>query len=259
VPEGDALHRAAARLKVLEGEVLSVETPHPRAQVLGLAERLHGRRLERVEAIGKNLLFTFEGGAVLRSHLRMNGRWRVQPAGSGILGKPWLVLRGGEWEAVQRNGPVLELTRRKLARLGPDIMVDPPDLDGMVERFRRDDQGRELGDALLDQRLVAGIGNMWKAETLFCSSASPWLRLGDASDEDLRHILTTAHELMTNGRRKRFVYRRTSRPCSRCGTAIRSYPQGDAARMAYWCPGCQSHPPTPGRGRHQAGTEAAEA
>jgi endonuclease-8 len=247
MPEGDALHRAAASLKVLEGEVLSVETPHPRAQVLGLAERLDGRRLERVEAIGKNLLFTFEGGAVLRSHLRMHGRWRVQPAGSAIMGKPWLVLRGGEWEAVQRNGPVLELTRRKLARLGPDIMDAPPDLHGMVERLRRDDQGRQLGDALLDQRLVAGIGNMWKAETLFQSSASPWLRLGEASDEDLRRVLTTAHELMTSGRRERLVYRRAGRPCPRCGTPIRSYPQGDAARMAYWCPACQ------------AGTEAAEA
>jgi len=247
MPEGDALHRAAARLKVLEGEVLSVETPHPRAQVLGLAERLDGRRLERVEAIGKNLLFTFEGGPVLRSHLRMSGRWFVQPAGSRILGKPWLVLRGGKWEAVQRNGPVLELTGRKLARLGPDIMVDPPDLDGMVERFRREDQGRELGDALLHQRLVAGIGNKWKAEALFHSSASPWLRLGEASDEDLRRILVAAHELMTSGRRERFVYRRAGRPCPRCATPIRSYPQGDAARMAYWCPVCQ------------AGTEAAGA
>jgi endonuclease-8 len=247
MPEGDALRRAAARLKVLEGEVLSVETPHPRAQVLGLAERLDGRRLQRVEAIGKNLLFTFEGGAVLRSHLRMRGRWFVQPAGSRILGKPWLVFRGGEWEAVQRNGPVLELTSRKLARLGPDIMVDPPDLDAMVGRFRRDDQGRELGDALLDQRLVAGIGNKWKAEALFLSSASPWLRLREAADEDLRRILATAHELMTSGRGERFVYRRAGRPCPRCATPIRSYPQGDAARMAYWCPACQ------------AGTEAAEA
>ena len=239
MPEGDALHRAAARLKMLEGEVLSVETPHPRAQVLGLAERLDGRRLERVEAIGKNLLFTFEGGRVLRSHLRMRGRWFVQPAGSRILGKPWLVLRGGGWEAVQRNGPVLELTGRKLARLGPDIMVGPPDLDGMVERFRRDDQGRELGDALLDQRLVAGIGNKWKAEALFHSSVSPWLRIGEASDEDLRQILTTAHELMTSGRRERSAYRRAGRPCPRCATPIRSSPQGDAARMAYWCPACQ--------------------
>lgn len=247
MPEGDALHRAAARLKVLEGEVLSVETPHPRAQVLGLAERLDGRRLERVEAIGKNLLFTFEGGAVLRSHLRMHGRWRVQPAGSAIMGKPWLVLRGGEWEAVQRNGPVLELTRRKLARLGPDIMVAPPDLHGMVERLRRDDQGRQLGDALLDQRLVAGIGNMWKAETLFLAENSPWISLRELSDDDLRHVLLTAHELMTGSRGRPFVYRRVGRPCPRCATPIRSYPQGDAARMAYWCPACQ------------AGTEAAEA
>ena len=239
MPEGDALHRAAARLKVLEGEVLSVETPHPRAQVLGLAERLDGRRLERVEAIGKNLLFTFEGGAVLRSHLRMSGRWRVQPAGSGILGKPWLVLRGGEWEAVQRNGPVLELTRRKLARLGPDIVIDPPDLDGMVERFRRDDQGRELGDALLDQRLVAGIGNMWRAETLFLARTSPWIGLREVSDDDLRGVLLTAHELMTGARSRPFVYRKAGRPCPRCGAPIRSRGQGDDNRTAYWCPGCQ--------------------
>lgn len=247
MPEGDALHRAAARLKVLEGEVLSVETPHPRAQVLGLAERLDGRRLERVEAIGKNLLFTFEGGAVLRSHLRMHGRWRVQPAGSAIVGKPWLVLRGGEWEAVQLNGPVLELTRRRLARLGADIMADPPDLDGMVERFRRDNQGRRLGDALLDQRLVAGIGNMWKAETLFLVETSPWISLREISDDDLRRVLLTAHELMTGTRSRPFVYRKVGRPCPRCATPIRSYPQGDTARMAYWCPVCQ------------AGTEAAEA
>jgi endonuclease-8 len=247
MPEGDALHRAAARLKVLEGEVLSVETPHPRAQVLGLAERLDGRRLERVEAIGKNLLFTFEGGPVLRSHLRMRGRWFVQPAGSRILGKPWLVLRGGEWEAVQRNGPVLELSGRKFARLGPDIMVEPPDLDGMVERFRREDQGGELGDALLDQRLVAGIGNKWKAEALFLAQMSPWINLREVSDDELRRVLQTAHELMTGTRTRSLVYRKVGRPCPRCATPIRSYPQGDAARMAYWCPACQ------------AGTEAAGA
>lgn len=227
--------------------MLSVETPHPRAQVLGIAERLDGLRLERVEAIGKNLLFTFEGGAVLRSHLRMNGRWRVQRAGSRILGKPWLVLRSGEWEAVQRNGPVLELSRRRLARLGPDIMLEPPDLDGTVERFRRTEQSRELGEALLDQSLVAGIGNMWKAETLHEARFSPWIRLRDISDGELREVLATAHDLMTSGRRSRAVYRKVGRPCPRCGTPIRSYPQGDGARMAFWCPGCQ------------AGTEPAEA
>src|SRR5919201_6547182 len=108
MPEGDSLHRAARRLQVLVGERVSVETPHPRAAVERLAERLDGRRLESVEAIGKNLLLTFEGGLVLRSHLRMSGRWTVRERGSMTQGRPWLVLRGRGREAVLWGGPVLE-------------------------------------------------------------------------------------------------------------------------------------------------------
>ncbi|HET6623928.1 MAG TPA: DNA-formamidopyrimidine glycosylase family protein, partial [Gaiellaceae bacterium] len=100
MPEGDALHRAAERLRVLEGEIVAVETPHPRAAVLRLPERLDGLRLERVEAVGKNLLLRFEGGLLLRSHLRMHGRWRVQAAGTEPYGTPSLVLRGSECQAV---------------------------------------------------------------------------------------------------------------------------------------------------------------
>src|SRR6201982_613162 len=96
MPEGDSLHRAARRLQVLVGERVEVETPHPRAAVKRLPERLDGRKLEQVEAVGKNLLLHFEGGLVLRSHLRMNGRWRVERRGAARAGKPWLVLRGGE-------------------------------------------------------------------------------------------------------------------------------------------------------------------
>jgi endonuclease-8 len=243
VPEGDALHRAAERLRVLEGEVVAVETPHPRAAVLRLAERLDGRRLERVQAVGKNLVLGFEGGFVLRSHLRMNGRWRVQAAGTEPFGRPWLVLRGRERQAVLWNGPVLELTRGRsptVALLGPDIMAAPPDLDGMLARLRAADPGREVGAALLDQRLVAGIGNMWKAEALFAAEISPWRRLGDLSDEELRRVLGAAACLMQGPRGRRRVYRRAGRPCQRCGTPVRSYPQGDAARMAYWCPRCQA-------------------
>jgi len=167
VPEGDAIHRTAERLRVLEGDVVRADSPHPRAALLGIAERIDGHRLERVEAVGKNLLLTFEDGTVVRSHLRMHGRWRVEPAGRPILGKPWLVLRGAEWQAVQRRGPVLELGRGRTDRLGPDIMAAPPDLDAMLVRFRAAGQSRALGEALLDQTLVAGIGNMWKAEALF--------------------------------------------------------------------------------------------
>jgi endonuclease-8 len=243
VPEGDAIHRAAERLRVLEGEVVAVETPHPRAQLLRLAERLDGRRLERVEAVGKNLLLTFDDGQVLRSHLRMKGRWGIRPAGDAYAGRPWLVLRGSDWQALQWNGPVLELGPRvpeRVRRLGPDIMASPPDLDGMVARIRAAEPTREVGVVLLDQRLVAGIGNKWKAEALWLAGVSPWHPLGEVDDGDLREVLRAAADSMQGSRGRREAYRRAGLPCRRCGERIRSWPQGDEARMAYWCPRCQA-------------------
>jgi endonuclease-8 len=245
MPEGDSLHRAARRLQVLVGQPVDVETPHPRAAVKGLAERLDGRRLERVEAVGKNLLLHFEGGLVLRSHLRMTGRWRVERRGAERSGKPWLVLRGAEHEAVLWNGAVLELvTSCYLPRLGPDILGEPPDFETMLARLRAGSQEREVGDALLDQRLVAGIGNLWKAEALWEARLSPWRRLGDVDDSELQAVLEAAHTLMRASldgpRPARRVYRRAGRPCPRCGGVVRSAPQGENARTAYWCPECQS-------------------
>ena len=240
MPEGDSLRRAAERLRSLEGEVVAARAPHPRAAGLGIAERIDGRRLERVEAVGKNLLLTFEGDVVVRSHLRMRGRWRVQRVGARVVGTPWLVLRGRELEAVLWNGPVLELGKRALARLGPDIMDDPPDLEAMLARLRGADQRRELGDAVLDQRLVAGIGNMWKAEALFRAGVSPWAHLGELSDDDLRRVLGEAANAMRAPRSLRLAYRRAGLPCRRCGTRIEARPQGEAARTAYWCPACQA-------------------
>lgn len=254
MPEGDALHRAAARLQPLVGHVVSAEAHHGRARVLGIAERIDGRRLERVEAVGKNLLFTFEGGLVVRSHLRMKGRWVVRPVGKELLGQPWLVLRGGGHEAILRNGSLLQVGRGPVDRLGPDIMLDPPDLAGMVARFRAADQQRELGDALLSQRLVAGIGNMWKAEGLFRAKLSPWRKLEDVSDEELTLVLGVTARLMQSGRKDHAVYRKAGRPCRACGGRIESWPQGDDARMAYWCPACQSGP-----GRGKGARRAAEA
>ena len=138
MPEGDALHRAARSLQPLVGERLEVVTPHPRARVTGVAERLDGKRLLRVEAVGKNLLLRFEGGLVLRSHLRMNGRWQLLQRSNGARkGTPWLVLRGAKNEAVLWNGPVLELDESHVRRLGPDILADPPDLDGMLVQAPR--------------------------------------------------------------------------------------------------------------------------
>jgi endonuclease-8 len=225
VPEGDSLARAARRLQVLVGERVEAETPHPRAAVKQLAQRLDGRVLLAVEAAGKNLLLRFEDGVVLRSHLRMSGRWQVRARGSKLLGRPWLVLRGAEREAVLWNGPVLELDDGAVRRLGPDILAKPPDRDTMIANLRRASR-RAVGDALLDQRLVAGIGNLWKAEALWEARVSPWRPLAEVSDEQLHAVLQAAHELMTasveTGREPRAVYNRAGRPCRRCGTPIRA-------------------------------------
>ena len=250
MPEGDTLHRAARRLQVLVGERLEVETPHPRAQAERIAERLDGRRLESAEAYGKNLVLRFEGGVVLRSHLRMTGRWTVRPRGEPRVGRPWLVLRGSRAEGVLWNGPVLELHTRSLARLGPDVLASPPDLDTMLARIRRADGSRPFGETLQDQRLVAGIGNMWMAETLWRAKLSPWRRLVDVPEADRRFALETAAQLMRAsvdaGREPRKqVHSRAGRPCSRCGTPIRSRGQGDANRTVYWCPKCQPGPDPP--------------
>ena len=251
MPEGDSLARAARRLQALVGERVEVETPHPRAAVKRLVESLDGRLLLGVEAAGKNLLLRFEDGVVLRSHLRMSGRWQLRPRGSKLFGRPWLVLRGAEREAVLWNGPVLELDDRVVRRLGPDILAQPPDLDAMVANLRSDPQ-RAIGDALLDQRLIAGIGNLWKAEALWEARVSPWRAVAEVSDDELRAVLQAAHELMTTsvetGRERRLVYNRAGRGCRRCGTPIEARGQGDANRTAYWCVACQPFPSAAGSG-----------
>jgi endonuclease-8 len=247
MPEGDALHRAARRLQVLVGERVEVETPHPRARVTRVAERLDGRKLLGVDAVGKNLLLRFEDGLVLRSHLRMKGRWQVLPRDGTRRGTPWLVIRGAESEAVLWNGPVLELDDSRVRRLGPDILADPPDLAAIVAKLRGANPQTPIGEALLDQRLVAGIGNLWRAEALWRARISPWRRLGELQDEELLVTLSEAARLMRgsldSGLKVRAVYRQAGRPCRRCGTPIRSRGQGDQNRIAYWCPECQEGEP----------------
>jgi endonuclease-8 len=249
VPEGDSLHRAAKRLQPLVGQRLEVESPHPRAQATGVAPRIDGCVLESVEAVGKNLLLRFEGGIVVRSHLRMTGRWRVEPRGKSRTGLPWLVLRGESLEGVLWNGPVLSLEARNVRRLGQDVLAADVDLDAVVARLRGASD-LWLGEALQDQRLVAGIGNMWMAEALWTIRVSPWLRVRETDDEALRDAVAAARRLMQEGletgRPGRQVYRRAGRPCLRCGTIVRSRGQGDANRTVYWCPTCQAGGSPPG-------------
>jgi endonuclease-8 len=251
VPEGDSLHRAARRLQPLVGQRVAAESPHPRARAERVAERIDGLVLESVSAIGKNLVLRFEGGVVLRSHLRMTGRWSLRPAGEPRAGRPWLVLRGERVEGVLWNGPVLELHTRAIERLGPDILEQPPRFDAMLARLRAADSTRWFGETLLDQSLVAGIGNMWLAEALWAVELSPWRRLADVAEEERLRALESAAELMRasvdRGREGRHqVYRQAGRPCPRCGTRIKSWGQGDENRTAYWCPGCQKGNDPPG-------------
>ena len=244
MPEGDSLHRVAGRLQVLVGERVEAESPHPRGLATGVARAVDGRVLERVEAVGKNVLLHFDGRIVVRSHLRMNGRWRVRRRdGSPLRGLPWLVLRSAEWEATQWNGPVLRLGGEAVRALGPDLLAPDVDPAAIVSRLRREDQRRLVGDALVDQRVVAGIGNVWLAEALWHARVSPWARLGDLGDDALERTLEWARAAMrgavTGERSRRAVYRKAGRGCPRCGEPIRSRGLGDANRTAYWCPACQ--------------------
>jgi endonuclease-8 len=245
VPEGDSLHRIARRLDVLVGEHLEAGSPNPRGRATGVASAVDGRVLESVEAVGKHLLLRFEGDVVVRSHLRMNGRWRVRRRTDvAWRGSPWLVLRGREWEATQWNGPVLALGDGAARGLGPDLLGPTTGVADIVSRLRRSDQSRLVGEALVDQRLVAGIGNMWLAEALWHARVSPWSRLGEVTDDALLRTLDWARAEMLasvagSSRPSRAVYRRAGRGCPRCGEPVRSRGLGDANRTAYWCSKCQ--------------------
>jgi endonuclease-8 len=161
---------------------------------------------------------------------------------------------------VQWNGPVLELRADVARRLGPDILAEPPDLAAMVSRLRTA-PGLALGEAVQRQELVAGIGNMWAAEALWAARLSPWLRVGDVDDDALEALLAEAHRLMSaavaGSRPPRRAYRRVGRPCRRCGSPIRSHGQGDANRMAYWCPTCQPDPEPRYSGERKSVTSSA--
>jgi endonuclease VIII len=244
MPEGDAIHRAAARLQPLVGQRVAAASPSARARATGVAERVDGRRLESVEAVGKNIVLRFEGGIAVRSHLRMSGRWTLRPRGTPMRGTPWLVLTGEDAEAVLWNGPVLELHLRALERVGPDVLERPVRIDAILARLRLADPDRPLGETLLDQSLVSGIGNMWMAETLWSVRISPWRRLGETSEAERRAAVEEAagamRRALERGRGpRRSVYRQTGRPCPRCGSPVASRGQGDHNRIAYWCPGCQ--------------------
>jgi endonuclease VIII len=258
MPEGDTIHHAATRIgSALVGrDILEIETPHPRHGLDRWPERLGGRAVRHVDARGKHLFVRFEGGLTLHSHLRMTGLWGVYRRGQRWRRSPrraWLVMRTEEHEVVQFDGPVLELmtdsrTRfdRRIAALGPDVVADDFDERAFLRRLRDDDPSRGIGDALLDQRNLAGVGNVWKSEGCFLAGVDPWRRVSELSDAEalapVREVRPLMREAAARGSHTRepFVHERGGLPCRRCGTIIRARGQGDDNRTTYWCPRCQA-------------------
>src|SRR3954471_16397123 len=194
MPEGDTIRSAANRIgaALVGREIEAVETPHPRLGQAAWPQRLAGRKGRAVDAHGKHLMMRFEGGLTLHSHLRMTGAWGVYPRGKRWQRgshRAWLVIRTADHEVVQFDGPVLELmtdgrTRfdQRLAALGPDVLAPEFDEEQFLRRLRAEPQSRQVGDALLDQRVVSGIGTVWKSEGCFLAGLSPWRKLESTSD-----------------------------------------------------------------------------
>jgi len=257
MPEGDTIHYAARRIRpLLEGAVPDeLVTPHPRFAADRWPQRLDGRAVCSVDAHGKHLFLRFEGDLVIHSHLRMTGSWGTYRAGQRWRRSPrraWLVARARGGEVVQFDGPVLELltaararARSDLAGLGPDILAPELDEAEFLRRLRRDDPTRPIGDALLDQRTIAGIGNLWKAEGCHAAAIDPWRPTGRVSDDEALAIVRETRPRMqqsaTDGMQDRFrvVYNHAGRPCPRCGATILQRGMGDDNRTTFWCPGCQ--------------------
>ena len=261
MPEGDTIHRAANRIgRVLAGRVPDeIATPHPRFAMARWPERLSARRVEAVTAYGKHLFIHWEGELVLHSHLGMTGAWGVYGAGERWRRAPrraWLVVRSQGHDVVEFDGPVLELVTesrarfdQRIASLGPDILGDgwsEAEERRFIRRLREDDPTRPFGDALIDQRIVAGVGNVWKCEGCFEAGLDPWRPTRKVTDEEALAVARATRPMMQrsaqegHGVRPNAVYGRAGRPCPRCGAPILRRGQGDGNRPTYWCPRCQT-------------------
>jgi endonuclease VIII len=240
--------------------------------------RVVGYRIDRVAAQGKHLLIDFDSGLTLHTHLRMNGswhryrpgeRWRRSPARAAC------VIEVPDAVAVCFDAPVVELIATRalaihpsLSRLGPDLLAPAPDIAAALGRLQAPDrEAMPVGDALLDQRALAGLGNVYRSELCFIERVHPFLPVGDVDPAVLDRLVRTGASLLAANRSgpdrtttgvardgaRLWVYGRTGRPCRRCGTLIRSVLTGALPRRVWWCPGCQP----PGAGAAGSGPGSA--
>ena len=257
MPEGDTILHAVRQMgPVLAGTVPEeVLTPQPRHARDRWPQRLDGRAVRAVDAHGKHLFVRFEGGLTIHSHLRMTGAWGVYTRGARwrrSTRRAWLVLRTSGHEVVQFDGPVLELMTdsrsrfdQHLAGLGPDVLADEFDAGGFLRRLREADPTRGLGEALLDQRILAGIGNVWKTEGCWEAEIDPWRPVARVADDEALAVVGAARRgMLASAAGRGFpervrVYDRAGRACQRCGGRVAARGQGDGNRTTFWCPGCQ--------------------
>ncbi|MGE0791807.1 MAG: DNA-formamidopyrimidine glycosylase family protein [Sandaracinaceae bacterium] len=261
MPEGDTIHRAAERLSAaLVGQRI-VRWYSDLAELMDA--RLADRVVTSVEARGKHLLITFDDGRALHTHMRMNGRWLVRPVGwpRRVGGRRVAQLETERHLVVCVDAPVCELVRAgrvpdEVARLGPDLLAPDVDLEEALRRLR-EHGSLPLGEALLRQDLVAGIGNVYKSEVLFLRRMDPFSRVADHDDDALRALLREARRQLRRNlhvpiraTRRRgsgaplWVYRRSGEDCFKCGERIAMKRQGERARSTYYCASCQGSPRT---------------
>jgi endonuclease-8 len=277
MPEGDTIFKAARTLhRALAGQTITrFETVLVHLARVNIDTPVAGRTVETVAAAGKHLLMTLSGDLVLRTHMRMNGSWHIYRPG-----ERWQLPRDEmriaidttDWVAVAFRVHVAEFVQasalarhRPIATLGPDLLVETFDAEEALRRMRTR-PSEPIADVLLDQRVLAGVGNVYKSEVLFLARIHPDATVAMLSDDALRAVIAIARRLLlenvvekpgpsmvtyrgfrrTTGRMRPadrlWVYSRGGKRCRTCGTPIAFRKTGDAARVTYWCPTCQQAP-----------------
>ena len=262
MPEGDTVHHTASALRTaLVGRpLIAFEAPY----LIGLRPAIGGV-IEEIETFGKHLEFAWDDGVVLHTHLKMSGSWHLYHPGERWRRpqREMVVMIATEtWVAVCFNAPIVETYRSFDKRrhpgyghLGPDLCKDDPDIDECLRRLEVYAEPDEpIAEALLDQRIACGVGNVYKSELLWRRAVNPFLAVRYLEAEERRGLLTDAAELLHFNRHRTrrvtapetagglAVYGRNGRPCPRCGDAIKVQRTGQHLRATYWCPSCQVPP-----------------
>lgn len=278
MPEGDTIYRAARALqRAIEGKVVTgFETGLAKLARAEDEATLIGRVVEKVESRGKWLLIYFSGDLILVTHMLMSGSWHLYRTGERWrMGRNRMrvVIRTADWEAVAFNVPIAEFhTARSLERhsqipkLGPDILAEEFTVEDGVSKLREygaQNPDAEIAVVLLNQRVLAGLGNVYKSEVAFAAGVNPFRAMRTITQREMETMVDFAQRYMkanvadgkgdgivtyTGGRRtthamhreeRLWVYRRQGQECRRCGATVMMRKQGVQARSTYWCPECQ--------------------